>query len=188
MVKDGKVYINAGGIHLSGVSVTQGWKAMSLANYLGGVNNASSSSVVPTMTTNAQSSLLGAVVNAAKITAHGSSTVGGQAVDVYTASIPYPKLIQAMSKSKGQLALSLSRVLSLYHMTGTATVTIDIAKSNNRVASVNSVFASTFTQTKGSSTKYHLDLAVQQQYSNYGAKFKVNPPASAKTVTNFKGL
>lgn len=188
LVKNNNVYINAGGIHLSGVSITPGWKVISLSNYFSGLNSASSSSVSPTITTSAQSSLLGAVVNAAKITASGSSTVGGQAVNVYTATASYPKLVKAMSTSKGVLASSLSKVLSLYHMTGTATVTIDIAKSNGRVASVAAVFASTFAPVKGSPTKYHFDLAVQQQYSNYGVKFAVKTPASAKTVTNFKGL
>lgn len=187
-IKNNNVYINAGGIHLSGVSITPGWKVISLSNYFAGLNSASSSSVSPTITTSAQSSLLGSVVNGAKITASGSSTVGGQAVNVYTASISYPKLIKALSTSKGVLASALSKVLSLYHMTGTATVTIDIAKSNDRVASVAAVFTSTFAPVKGSPTKYHFDLAVQQQYSNYGVKFTVKTPASAKTVTNFKGL
>ncbi|WP_308464469.1 hypothetical protein [Ferrimicrobium sp.] len=188
LVKNNNVYINAGGIHLSGVSVTPGWKVMSLSNYFSELNSASSSSVSPTITTSAQSSLLPALINDAKISASGSSTVGGQAVNVYTASISYPKLIKALSTSNGVLATALSKTLSLYQMTGTATVTIDIAKSNNRVASVAAVFASTFAPVKGSPTKYHFDLAVQQQYSNYGVKFTVKTPASAKTVTSFKGL
>jgi hypothetical protein len=188
LLKNTILYINAGGVQMSGASVTPGWKSLSLSVYLNKLSSGSSSPVSPSITTSAQSSLLGAAIDGAKITSHGSSTVGGQAVNVYTATIPYQKLVQGLSNSKGELASSLAKILSLYHMTGTDAITVDIAKSTNRIADVSSAFSSTFAPVKGSPTKYHFDLGVRQQYSNYGVKFTVNAPASAKPITSLKQL
>jgi hypothetical protein len=188
LLKNGTLYVNANGIHASGASVTPGWKSLPLSSYLNQLSSGSSSPVSPSITTSAQSSLLGAAIDGAKITPNGSSTVAGQAVNVYTVTIPYQKLVQGLSKSKGELAFALSKVLSLYHMTGTDAITVDITKSTNRIADVSSVFSSTFAPVKGSPTKYRFDLAVQQRYSNYGVKFTVNAPASAQSITSLKQL
>jgi len=188
LLKNDRLYINAGGIHASGVSVTSGWKVMPLQTYISEMGTASSSTITPTAIRSAQSSLLAALISSAKITANGSSTINGQAVNVYTATVPYAKLIPAMAKAKGILSSSLSTVLSLYHMTGDAKLTIETTKSTNRIADINGVFSSTFAPVKGSPTKYHFVISVSQQYSNYGVKFTVHAPASAKTVTNFKGI
>jgi hypothetical protein len=189
LLKNDKLYINAGGIHGSGLSVTSGWKVISLQTYANNIDSMASKQITPTAIKSPQSGLLTALVGSAKITADGSSTVGGQAVNVYTATAPYTKLIPAMAKSKGVLSSSLGVVLSAHHATSNAKLTIETTKSTNRIADVNGVFAATFAPFKGSSVKYHfVIIRVQQQYSNYGVKFTVNAPASAKTVTNFKAL
>jgi hypothetical protein len=188
LLKNDKLYINAGGIHASGLSVTSGWKVMPLQTYISDIGGTSSSTITPTAIRSAQSSLLAALVSSAKITANGSSTVNGQAVNVYTATVPYSKLIPAMAKAKGVLSSSLGAVLSSYRTTGDAKLTIETTKSTNRIADINGVFSSTFAPVKGSSTKDHFVISVSQQYSNYGVKFTVHAPASAKTVTNFKGI
>jgi hypothetical protein len=187
LLKNEKLYINDGGIHGANFNVTSGWKAMSLTTYAQQMHNAKSGDVSPLVNGGNQSSVLGALLGSAKITASGSSEVGGQAVNVYTATAPYAKLIPAMAKAKGQMALGLGAVMSLYHMTGNATVTIETTKSTDQLADVNAVFSSTFS-VKGSSTKYHTSISVQQQYTNYGVKFSVTTPASAKTATSFNGL
>jgi hypothetical protein len=161
---------------------------MSLPTYISEMGTTSSSTITPTAIRSVQSSLLTAIVSSAKITANGSSTIGGQAVNVYTATVPYAKLIPAMAKTKGVLSSSLGAVLSSYHANGIAKLTIETTKSTNRIAEVSGAFSATSTPVKGSSTKYHFVIGVQQQYTNYGVKFTVHAPASAKTVTNFKGL
>jgi hypothetical protein len=188
LLKNDALYVNAGGIHASGLSVTSGWKVMPLQTYVNDIGGTSSSTITPTAIRSNQSSLLTAIVGSAKITANGSSTIGGQAVNVYTATAPYAKLIPAMAKSKGVLSSSLGAVLSSYHATGNAKLTIETTKNTDRIANINGVFSATFAPVKGSSTKYHFVVSVQQQYTNYGVKFSVHAPASAKPVTNFKGL
>jgi len=79
-------------------------------------------------------------------------------------------------------------VLSSYHTTGVAKLTIETTKSTNRIADVSGVFSSIFAPVKGSTTKYHFVVSVQQQYTNHGVEFTAHAPASAKTVTSFKGL
>jgi hypothetical protein len=188
LLKNATLYINAGGVHTSGANITPGWKSLPLSGYLSKINSGSQSPVSPSIITSPQSSLLGAALSGAKITSHGSSTVGGQAVNVYTATIPYQKLANGLSNSKGELASSLSKILSLYHMTGTDEITVDIAKNTNRIADVSSTFSSTFAPVDGSPVKYHFDLGIRQQYSNYGVKFAVRAPASAKSITSLKQL
>ena len=188
LLKNKELYINDAGVHASGLKATPGWKVMSLADYATAITNVSSSPVVPTIAKSAQSSLLGAILKSGTITANGSSTIGGQAVNVYTATIPYAKLAQAMSTSKGEFASTMVKLMSLYHMTGTVKVTVATTTSTDRIADVSGVFSSTFAPVKGSPTKYHFVLSVQQQYTNYGVKFTVAPPASAKTITSFGAL
>ena len=188
LLKNGSLYVNAGGIHASGLSVTSGWKVMPLQTYVNNIGGTASSTITPTAIRSNQSSLLTAIISSAKITSSGSSTVGGQAVNVYTATAPYAKLIPAMVKAKGVLSSSLGAALSAYHVTGDAKLTIETTKSTNQIANIDGVFSATFAPVQGSSTKYHFVISVQQQYTNYGVKFTVTPPASAKAITSFKGL
>jgi len=188
VLKNDKLYINAGDIHGNGLSVTPGWKVMPLQTYINNLDKVSSNSITPSAIRSDQSSLLTALIGSAKITADGSSTVGGQAVNVYTATVPYAKLMSAMSKAQGVLSSSLYAVLSAYHATGIAHLSIETTKSTNQIAGVGGVFSLTFAPFKGSSTKYHFVVSVQQQYTNYGVKFAVSTPVSAKPATNFNGL
>jgi hypothetical protein len=188
VLKNDKLYINAGGIHGNGLSVTPGWKVMPLQTYINNLDSISSNRITPSAIRSNQSSLLTALIGSARITANGSSTVGGQAVNVYTATVPYAKLISAMSKAKGVLSSSLYVVLSAYHATGNVNLTIETTKSTNQIADVGGVFSLVFAPVKGSLTKYHFVINVQQQYTNYGVKFAVSAPASAKPATNFKAL
>jgi len=188
LLKNDTLYVDASHIHGSGISVSPGWKAISLSNYSSGIKQMASTSIVPTMIENGQPSLLKAALNGAKVTTGGSATVAGQPVNVYTVSTTYTNLVKAMFKSKGELATSLAKVISLYHMNGTAIVTVDIAKHSDHLAAVGIVMKSTFAPVKGSSVKYNFDISIQQTNSNYGVKFSVSAPATTKTVTNFSDM
>jgi hypothetical protein len=189
LAKGNTVYVNADALHLSGVKINRGWVKMPLSSFRTNANHISSSSADPILTTSAQSSFLKVLLHGGKFTSDGASTFGGKPVNVYTASMTLAQFSHSLSSTTGQLAKSLLIALSLTNTkTGALTFTIDVGKNNGLVAGVKTSFSSLYAPTKGSSTKYHFVLAVQQKYSDYGVSFTVHKPTGARSITSFSAI
>jgi hypothetical protein len=187
LVKNNQTYFNASAFHLSGVKTTPGWKTMSMSTYLADQNSGSSSSITPVISMHAQSNLIRTLLQGAKFSSDGTVVVNGKTVNKYTASTTVAQFSSDISSTSGQLAISLARILSIYHLAGQITFTVE-TNNNDRLVAIDASFSASFKPAAGSSTSYQLGINIQEQYSHYGIAFSVHPPSGAKAITNFSGI
>jgi hypothetical protein len=187
LVKNNQTYFNASGFHLSGVKTTPGWKTMPMSTYLNDQNSVSSSSITPVISMHAQSNMIRTLLQGAKFSSDGTVTVNGKTVNKYTASTTVAQFSHDISSTSGQLAISLARILSIYHLAGPITFTVE-TNNNDHLVAIDASFSASFKPSAGSATNYQLGINIQEQYSHYGLSFSVHKPTAAKSITSFSAI
>jgi len=187
LVKNNQTYFNADNFHLSGVTTTPGWKTMPMSTYLQDQNNLSSSTITPVVSMHAQSNMIRTLLQGAKFSSDGTISVNGKTINKYTASTTVAQFSHDISSTSGQLAISLARILSIYHLAGPISFTIE-TNNNDHLVAIDASFSAAFKPASGSSTSYQLGISIQEQYSNYGVSFSVQKPSGAKSITSFSSI
>ena len=176
MIDNGNLYINATGFRLSGIRKINGWISIPIIKYHSDLSSNTKSSFFPLVSIH-QSELLGSLLKSGKFVSAGTTTLAGQKVDSYKLTLTVAQLAHAAS---GTMAKGIVRTMEAFSVKAPITFTVDVG-SGNHVAFIGTTFPATI-------FKIPVTLTINQQCTNYGVKFSVSPPKSAKPVTSLSVL
>lgn len=176
IIDNGNLYINATGFRFNGVRKIDGWVSIPIAKYHSDLNNNTKSSFFPLVSIH-QSELLGSLLKSGKFVSAGTTTLAGRKVDSYKLTLTTTQFAHA---AYGTMAKGIVRTIEAFSVKAPITFTVDVG-SGNRVAFIGTTFPATI-------FKIPVTLTINQQCTDYGVKFSVSPPKSAKPVTSLSVL
>lgn len=189
MVKNNHAYFNLDGLHIpNGAKLASGWVVVSLPTYLKSSATATNQAVSSPIPLESRANLLKILLDHGALSSAGTQKVDGHLVNKYVATISVANFEKAITSSSGQLAQELAHLMEIYHLAGNMHFSVGVNSNDMPVYVNTSVVASFKGSSSSSASTYHLGLSINEQFSNYGVSFNVQPPAHAKTLTNFSSL